>query len=594
MFKELSTMKFALYYLGKYRLKLFFAISSSVLFVLIPMLMIVLTGTLLDVISGKSATLYGLVKLSQDPYHTVTFISILMIFVAICYGFIAFLRNVTRANVTKKFIFELQKDIIQKIEIISLDIHSKFGSGELLNRSLIDVANTRSFVEDTVIKLVTNIIRISFPLLILFLMNPLLTLMACSILPIQFLLTKKFQKQIHEILRKNRRKRDKLMTYLKESFDGIETIHTFNAQDYTIKKITKQVEKIESDEIKSQKYYGFMTGSIWTLTSIGLSLTWWQGGLSVLNGTMSIGDLVIFTGFVVFVYSPIRRLAEVMKHHRKSIVAMENIKEILDSSSIIEEKTDASNLHVTKGNITFKNVSFSYPRQDKPVLNQINTNIGNGICVIVGKNGSGKSSILKLIPRMYDPTNGQVLIDDQDIKTVKLSSLRSQIGIVPQHPIIFSGTVMENIALSKPNATEEEIRYICKKINAIEFIDALDNKFETRLGRKGIALSGGQIQKIAIARALLKEPKILILDEPSSALDYESELDIYKVFEKLKDTITIIIIAHDLSYLSKISDKILIIDKGLIVCSGSHKELLKNSYLYANIYKSKENQEMRY
>ncbi len=590
--EEISTIKFGLHYLARYRVKLFLAILSSVLFVLIPMQIIVLTGTLLDSISGKAVSIYGIISIPTDPYNALTFLSLLMISLAICYGFIAYMRNITRALVTKKFIFELQKEMIQKIELFSLDIHTKFGAGELLNRSLIDVANTRSFVEDTVIKLVTNVIRVTYPLIFLFSINPFLAVISCSILPIQFLLTKKFQSKIHEILKKNKRKRDKLMTYLKESYDGIETIHTFNAQDYTIKKITRQVEKIESDQIKSQKYYGFMTGSVWALTSIGLAITWWQGGLFVLNGYMSIGELVVFTGFVVFAYSPFRRFVEVMKYHHKSILAVENIKEILDLSSSIEEKSHANDLCVTKGDIVFKNVSFSYPRQEKFVLKNISLRFGNGIYTIIGKNGSGKSSILRLIPRMYDPKIGEIMIDNHDIKTVKLSSLRSQIGIVPQNPIIFSGTVVENISLSKPDATMKEIKDVCSRVNSLDFINALENKFETRLGRKGISLSGGQIQKIAIARALLKKPKILLLDEPNSALDYETEIEIYKILQKLKETITIIIVAHNLTFLGKISDKIIIVDEGSVIESGSHEELLKSSSLYNTNYGSNINHKM--
>lgn len=588
--EELSTIKFAFHYLKRYRLGLFLAVLSSVSFVLLPIQMIFLTGGLIDGISGNSVSIYG-INLSDDPHNTLTFLSFLMIIFALCYGAVAFLRNITRSMVTKRFIFELQKEIIQKIEIFSLDIHSKFGVGELLNRSLNDVANTRSFVEDTIIKLVTNVIKISYPLIFLCLMNPYLTIISCSILPIQFLLTKKIDSKIHGILRKNRRKRDKLMTYLKESFDGIETIHTFNAQDYTIKKITKQVEKIEDSQIKSQKYYGFMTGSVWTLTSIGLALTWWQGGLLVLSGDMSVGDLVVFTGLVVFAYSPFRRFVEVMKYHRKSLLAVSNIKEILEASSSIEEKTNANNLKIDKGNILFKKVSFCYPRQDRYILKNISLNFGNGIYTIVGKNGSGKSSLLRLIPRIYDPKNGEIFIDDQDIKNVKLSSLRSQIGIVPQNPIIFSGTIIENICLSKPNATMDEIRDVCKQVNSLDFIDSLENKFQTRLGRKGIILSGGQIRKIAIARALLKKPKILLLDEPNLALDYVTKQEIYKILKKLKETITIIITTHDLRYLGKISDKIIIIDGGSIVEVGSHEKLLKNSQ-YNDIFRSAINSEL--
>lgn len=576
----MSPERYALWLLKKHKTALFSAIFWSVLFVIIPMQIPILTGALIDGINGKSVKIYFL-NFGQTPEQTLNFAFIGLVIVALVYGISGYFRTTTRARISRHFVFELQKALIHKLEFLSLDIHARYGSGELLNRAIVDTNSVRPFVEGTIIKTSTNIVRIAYPLIMLFVMDPLLAGLASTILPVQFLLTRNLQKKLHKASRHSRKNRTKLTTSIKESLDGIETIRTSNAERYSIEKLSQQMETVEADQMRSQKYYGLMTSFVWALTSLGLALVWWQGGLKVLAGDMTIGNLIVFTGFVLFIYAPLRRFTEVMKQHHGSVVAVEHIKEILDTPSI-HESPNATQLVVGEGKIEFRNVSFSYGKKD--VLKNINLSLGpHRITGIVGKSGSGKSSLLKLITRLYDPSQGQILVDGQDVKQVKVESLRNEIAVVPQMPVIFTGTILENIRMAKPDATNKDVEEASKSADASEFIGELQKGFNTVLGAGGTNLSGGQIQRIAIARALLRKPKILLLDEPSSALDPKSEAAIMSTLDHLKNTITIILVGHHLKAISRV-DRLVVIDGGEVVQDGTHNELISSPGVYSILY----------
>jgi len=578
----MSPLTYALWKLKKYKLRLAIAIFWSVLFVIIPMQIPILTGTLIDGINGDDVQVYGIINLDQSGEKILEFSIIGLIIVAISYGITAFYRTISKARISRHFVFELQRELVRKLEVLSLDIHGRYGSGDLLNRAILDTNSVRPFVESTVIKTVVNVIRIVYPILVLFLIEPFLASIASSILPVQFLLTRKLQKKMRRTARSVRKRRAKLTTFLKEDLDAIETIQTSSAESHSFEKISKQVNKVETIELRVQKYSAMITGISWVLTSVGLALTWWFGGLAVLAGSMTIGTLVVFTGFVVFIYAPIRRFTEVLSVYNKSIVAVERIQEILDLPSSVQEQPDALPLMVTQGKIEFHKVSFSY--QSPPALTNINLNLGScGLTLIVGKSGSGKSSLLRLIPRLYDPLNGQILIDKQDIKTVTLESLRKEIAVVPQTPVIFSGTILENVMLGNPNATIKDVESACKAADIFDFITKLEKGFKTVIGRKGRILSNGQAQRITIARALLRKPKILLLDEPSSALDSESESALTSILNHLKNEITILMVTHNLRFVN-IADKIIVINDGKLVSVENHNDFSSSQDPYKTLY----------
>lgn len=569
--KSVSTFKYGLRFLKKYKLKLIFAIFWSVIFVLIPMQVPIIIGTLVDGLNlnnnpDKTLLIYGIIDLGNSPQQIIFFSLVGLIGVAIIYGISSYLMISSRSIISRNFAFDLQKVLIQKLEFLSIDIHTRYGSGDLLNRVLIDINNVRPFVEATIIKLITNIVGLIYPLLMLFIIDLFLGAVASSILPILFLIIYGLQSKISKVSEQLRNDKAKLTMFMEENIDGIETIQTSNAEKFSIEKISNQIERVETAQVSSQRYYGLMMGFAWGLTGVGVALTWWLGGLSVLTGGITLGQLIIFTGFVLFVYTPIRRLTRIVKDHHRSLVAMRHIQEILETPSSIMEDEKAIDLGISQGSIKFQKVTFSYKKNKRhSIVNNITINIEpKSLTAIIGRSGSGKSSILKLICRLYDPTEGRILIDGTDIKNITIKSLRSQIAVVPQSYIIFNGTIRENIKFANPEASDIEVEQACMNADALKFINKFKKGLDTVVGQRGAQLSGGEAQRIAIARALLKKAKILLLDEPRSAVDPESAKSIMNTLHKLKKDMTIIIVDHNRETIGKI-DNMIVMDSGKVV-----------------------------
>jgi ATP-binding cassette, subfamily B, bacterial len=583
----MSPLKFGIKRLKKFRIKLISAIVWSILFAVIPMQVPVITGTLVDGIDNsdidkqqvrgitgtlvdgidnseddKPVLFYGIIQVGNTPYRVIAFTLVSLIIVAIAYGFTSYMSISSRSIISRNFAFEIQNVLIRKLEFLSLDIHTKYGSGDLLNRTLIDTNNVRPFVEATIIKSITNVVRISYPLLMLFVIDSFLAFVVSLILPAQFLIIRNLQSRIGEASRQLRKDKARLTMLQKENLDGLETIQTSSAETYTIQKISNQIQRVEEAQVTIQRYYGMMMGFAWGLTALGVALGWSFGGLKVLSGDITLGQLIIFSGFVLFVYTPVRKLTQTVKEHHRGLVAMRHIQEILETSSSIVESKNSTGLKITQGRIIFRNVSLSFKKRKKnrTILNNICINIKpNSITAIVGRSGAGKSSILKLITRLYDPLEGEVLIDGKDIKTVSIQSLRSQIAVVPQIPIIFTGTIMENIRLANPDASDFEVEQACLNADALKFIKKFKKGLDTVIGQRGDNLSEGEAQRIAIARALLKKAKILLLDEPSSAIDPEATASIMNSLHHLKKDMTIVLINHNREAIDK-ADNIITID----------------------------------
>ena len=582
--KNKSIIKYGLTFLKRYRTKLIIAIFWSILFVLIPMQIPVITGTLVDGLdeNGENPISFYSIEIGKTPYEALKFGIVSLLSVSLLYGITAYLRISHASTVSRKFVFELQRSIVQKLEFLSLDVHRRYGSGDLLNHIIVDTNNVRPFVETTIIKTITNIARISYPLVILVLIDPFLAMVAYSILPVQYFSIRKIQSKISHILSQQRNDKSRLTTLLKENLDNIETIQSSSAEKNLIGKITNDIGQIESSQIKAQRQYGMMMGCAYGLTALGMALIWWFGGQKVLHNEITLGQLVIFSGFLLFAYEPVRYFTRNIKDHHRSIIALKHIRAVLEIPSSINEEYDAPDLRITNCNIVFQHVSFSLGKKNKNIIKDICIDISpKSITVLVGKSGSGKSSILKLIMRLYDPSEGKVLIDGQDIKHVSISSLRSQIALVPQSPVIFSGTIKENIRLANPDASDKEIEEACIVSDALLFINKFGKGLSTIVGQGGVHLSGGEVQKIAIARALLKKPKILLLDEPTSAIDTESAKHIMNALNSLRKSMTIIIVDHSINSVVQ-ADNIITINDGVVVDTKSRtmvKELYNGSYL---------------
>jgi ABC-type multidrug transport system fused ATPase/permease subunit len=583
--ETISPLRFILSHLGPLKLRIASAFLWTTLFFLIPMQVPILMGAMIDGLHGRGVVLYGTIALPQDQGLVVTLLGGTFVVLAISLGITAYIRSLSVAKVGRHFIAELRKELVQKLETLSLDVHSKYGPGELLNRAILDTQVIRPLIDAVIIKNSTNLVRVSYPVVMVFLLDPFLAMLVSPLVVAQWFVTGRLRRKLHEASRQARSSIANLTTVVKEHIDGIETIQTSNAQGFSFRKISGLADRVERDQVRTQRYAGMLTGVVSLITYLGIGIVFWVGGMGVIAGTTTVGTLVAFAGLWLLMYEPLRNFYRSMNQYQAGIVAAERIKEILDLPPTVQESPDAVPLLATYGRVEFRDVAFSYPVSARAALVGLTLDIEPGTLVgIVGKSGGGKSTILKLLTRMYDPSAGQIRIDGQDIHDVTLDSLRSVIAVVPQVPLIFSGTVAENIRLAKPDASDEEIVAACRAADALDFIRRLSQGFDTVLGQGGANLSGGQIQRISIARALVRRPKILLLDEPASALDSTSEEAVMTTLRRLRD-ITILIVGHHLRAIS-MADRLVVLDEGTIVEDGVHKELLSSNGLYSALYVS--------
>lgn len=521
----------------------------------------------------------------KKDLHLFTVIIGILLLVYILRSILISFRIFLNNRVQQGLIFDLRNHVYHSLQRLSLSYFESRETGKIVSRIINDVEALQAIVTAGLTTLFVAFITFTGSLVILVTINLKLTLIAMLPIPLLAFLIFRFSGKAHRSYRQVRRKLAKVTSLLQESILGIREIKTFTQEDYEEKKFSIQGKGYFRSNMRIAKLWSVYYPLILLVSSLGTALVLWFGAKEVIAGVLSIGSLVAFYGYLGLFYQPIDQLNEVNNMFQHARAAGERVFEIIDAIPEVEEPRDVISLSSpVKGAVEFNNVCFSYNEKEQ-VLDNISLKVEPGEKIaIVGPSGSGKTTFISLIPRFYDVTKGFIAIDGYDIRKLKLSYLREQIAIVLQEPFLFNESLKKNIGFGKREASEEGIITAAKSANAEEFINKFPNGYETRAGERGTNLSLGQKQRVSIARAILKDPSILILDEATSSVDAEVEALIQEALQHLMKNRTSFIIAHRLSTIRN-ADRIVVMDKGRIVEIGTHWELLRKRGLYSHLYR---------
>ena len=513
--------------------------------------------------------------------------TLLLIFVQLSIQTIfSFMRVYLLTEVGEKSLAGMRKDVYSKLLSMPMSFFSEKRVGELSNRISSDLSQIQDAISFTLAEFLRGIFTLIIGLGFIFWISTKLALIMLAVVPLIAVSAVIFGKRIRKMARKAQDQLAESGTIVQETFQGIAVVKAFTGEFYEIGRYVKSIYAVVDTAIKNARYRGaFVSFMIFSVFG-AIAFVIWYGANMIQAGQLTIGSLVMFVVFSGFVGGTFAGFADMFSQLQKTLGATQSVREILRSEAepVALQQTTIEPAHLLKGNVRFEQVAFSYPgRKDVPVLKKLSLAANNGEQVaIVGPSGAGKTTIASLLLRFYEPGSGILSFDERPANEFPLSQLRMQMALVPQDVILFGGSIRENIAYGKPNATDEEIITAAKKANAHEFVARFPEEYETIVGERGIKLSGGQRQRIAIARAILKDPAILILDEATSSLDSESEQLVQEALENLMKGRTSFVIAHRLSTIRN-ADKIVVIDKGVVSEEGTHAELMDHNGLYRKL-----------
>ena len=506
---------------------------------------------------------------------------------------VSFLRGLTSygqgylmAFAGHRLVTDLRIHLYRHLQDLSLDFFSKWHTGEVISRAGSDIQIVQGAVISSVTEVLPNLITLVGVLGYMLYLNWRLTLITLLLIPILSFVISRFGLEMREVSRQAQKKAADVTSIVQEKLTGVRVVKSFAMERSELEKFRQEAEQSFWLTLKQSQLNVTQAPLLAFLNILAVVAVIWYGGFEVVAGWLSPSNLIAFFAGIALIADPISRLGTISTLVQNALASAERIFEIIDIRPTVLEKSNARELPRIEGKIEFQKVTFSYEAGQEKVLDQVNLLIKPGeVAALVGKSGAGKSTLVNLIPRFYDPQEGKILIDGYDLTDLKLESLRSQLGIVPQETILFSGTIRENIAYANPDAPFEEIIRVAKMANAHDFVSELPEGYDTLVGERGVRLSGGERQRLAIARALLRNPKILIFDEATSSLDTESEKLVQEAMKRLLSGRTTLIIAHRLSTVQH-ADKIVVLDRGKIIEEGTHQELFARGGLYKKLYEA--------
>lgn len=491
-------------------------------------------------------------------------------------GLLTYLQRTASEKMGQRMIYDFRLDLYRHLQSLSMPFFRSASTGRIMLRFMGDINAVLDMITDGFLRALMDTITILAVATVILALNWKLSLVVMSVLPFYALTFLKLSPALRRTGRMARRERSALSGTLQEKIAGRLVVKAYHQEAAEEALVESQTARLRDWLIEKARVGGKLTALANVAVAVGGALVLWIGGNHVLNGEMTKGGLMAFYALSAMLFPPLRRLARTNETYQAARVSLDRILDFLDQTALLKEQDGTKDLKVTRGEVVFEDVRFSYV-PGVPVLRGISIEIPRGqVVALVGPNGAGKTTLLSLLPRFIDPDGGRVLIDGRDLREVTLLSLRRQIGIVTQEPFLFSGTVEENIRYGRPGATEDEVWQAARVANAFDFISSFPLGFRTEVGERGQRLSGGQIQRIALARAVINNPPILILDEATSAVDAESERSIREALLRLMQERTVLVIAHRISTVQR-ADRILVMEGGLIVEEGRHDTLyLKN------------------
>ncbi len=546
---------------------------------------------ILEALGYDSATTIDQLKvtleadLNNAPRALITALVAIIVF-AVLRGVFSFLQAFWAEKNSQAVAYDLRNDLYAKIQQLSFAYHDKNQTGQLMVRATDDVEKVRLFIGQGLLQLVGAVILLSGTVIILFSSNVSLAWTAMPILPVAIVLFGVFASISQPLFTKVQQKLSTLNTVLQENLAGVKVIKAFTREKEQQAKFRAAADDTMNQSIAVNRLFTFLFPLVFLIANLGQAAILYVGGKQIIVGTLTIGAWQEFSLYLMYLFFPIMMFGMIVTQMGQAAASADRIFEILDAKSDIVDKPNASKLPAVKGDVKFENVTFRYVGGGEPVLKNVSFEAKSGETIaLLGATGSGKTSIINLLPRFYDPVEGAITIDGHDLRDVTLDSLRSQIGIVLQETTLFSGTIRENIAFGKPDATLEEVQAAAKSAAAHDFIMSFPDGYDTHVGERGTTLSGGQKQRVAIARALLLDPRILILDDSTSSVDVATESHIQAALETLMKGRTSFVIAQRISTVMN-ADKILVLEKGEVVAQGKHAQLMEEEPIYAEIYNS--------
>ena len=487
-------------------------------------------------------------------------------------------------NISNNVVKTMQTQLASCILKSDINTIESKHSGKYIAHFFYDIAQVSQLVGSGILNIMKDSLTLIVLVGLMFYQNWNLALFALIMMPLSAFVAKSLGKRINKAVKESTKIEGGLTSYLSEVIKGTRMIKIYQQENFEFDRSAKKIDERTNIQIKIGKILIRATPIMEVLTGIMIAAFIYYSGFMIASGQMQINNFFSFLTAMMLAYQPIRSLATINMLFNQGAVGASRIFDVLDAEPSIKEVNTAPSLNIKKGNIKFEKVSFSYPKTEEQAVKNINISVEGGTtAALVGHSGAGKSTIINLLPRFYDPIKGVVFVDDQDIRSVKLSSLRKNISMVSQDIILFDDTIRANIAYANMQASEKQIKEACDFAAATEFIEKLPKKFETIIGENGIRLSGGQKQRVSIARAVLKNSPIILLDEATSSLDAESEEKVQNAVMNLTKNKTTLVIAHRLSTIIR-ADKIIVMNQGQISDIGTHNELLKNSMIYKNLY----------